>query len=162
MVKQNDNLISGEKVVFKAKYHWIILSFPMVLTFFGLCIGFLSLISYTQRQQNEIWPCFLCSALWLVVALYYTVMTIVANLTSDLTLTNRRVIIKSGVIRRRTQEIILTQIETIDLEQSPVGRFFDYGSIVITGTGGAKQNFKYIANASKLVKQIQSQIAKSN
>lgn len=57
--------------------------------------------------------------------------------TTDLGVTNKRVIAKSGLIRRHTVEQRIQKIESIRVSQGIFGRLFDYGTIMIHGTGGA-------------------------
>ncbi len=56
--------------------------------------------------------------------------------TTELALTNQRVIAKVGLIRRNTVELRLDKVESLGVHQGILGRIFNYGSIVIKGTGG--------------------------
>jgi uncharacterized membrane protein YdbT with pleckstrin-like domain len=55
--------------------------------------------------------------------------------TTELAITNKRVIVKLGFIRRQTIEINLNKVESIQVDQGVWGRVFDFGSLVITGSG---------------------------
>lgn len=55
---------------------------------------------------------------------------------TEMGITNKRVIRKSGVIMRDTDEIRLSKIESVSVKQGVLGRMFDYGDVVIIGTGG--------------------------
>ncbi|MEO7432587.1 MAG: PH domain-containing protein [Dokdonella sp.] len=55
--------------------------------------------------------------------------------------TNRRVVRKTGIVSRQTQELHLASIETIDLHQSAWGRMFGFGDIVLTGRGESSMIF---------------------
>jgi uncharacterized membrane protein YdbT with pleckstrin-like domain len=79
--------------------------------------------------------------------------------TSEFAVTNKRVIVKIGLIYRQTLELVLTKVETIRVEQSIMGRIFDFGTIVVSGTGGTKEPFKDIASPLKFREQVQSQLA---
>ena len=56
-------------------------------------------------------------------------------LTYDYAITNKRVIAKSGLIKRDVMEIRLGKVESVDVKQSILGRIFGYGDVVLTGTG---------------------------
>jgi uncharacterized membrane protein YdbT with pleckstrin-like domain len=58
--------------------------------------------------------------------------------------TNRRVVLKKGLFSRDTQEIRLDAIETIDVNQSIIGRILDYGDVTVTGRGNSELHFKNI------------------
>jgi uncharacterized membrane protein YdbT with pleckstrin-like domain len=76
---------------------------------------------------------------WLFVGLtpLLIVPPILRYLTSELALTNRRVVAKCGFITLRTQEIRLEKIESVSVHQDISGRLLNYGSVIITGTGGS-------------------------
>ena len=60
---------------------------------------------------------------------------------SEFAVTNKRVVIKVGFINRKTLEMVLTKVETIRVDQSILGRVLNYGTIVVTGTGGTNEPF---------------------
>lgn len=55
--------------------------------------------------------------------------------TTELAITNKRVIAKFGFVSRRTVELNIQKIETVQVEQSVLGRLFDYGTIIVAGGG---------------------------
>ena len=71
---------------------------------------------------------------------------LVARATSEFAVTNRRVIIKVGLVSRRTVELNLEKVESIGVEQSVLGRILGYGTIIVVGTGGTKEPFRQIAD----------------
>ena len=71
---------------------------------------------------------------------------LVARATSEFAVTNRRVVIKVGLVSRKTVELNLEKVESIGVEQSIVGRVLGYGTIVVVGTGGTKEPFRAIAD----------------
>ncbi len=71
---------------------------------------------------------------------------LVARATSEFAVTNRRVIIKVGLVSRRTVELNLEKVESIGVDQPILGRLFGYGQIVVVGTGGTREPFPAIAD----------------
>jgi len=65
--------------------------------------------------------------------------------TSEFAITNKRIVIKVGLISRRTLEMNLSKIESVNVDQSILGRLLGYGSIVVIGTGGTREIFDQIA-----------------
>lgn len=59
--------------------------------------------------------------------------------TTELAVTNRRVIAKFGFISRRTVELNITKVESVQVDQSALGRLFDFGTLVISGSGGSQE-----------------------
>ncbi|CAI1715215.1 Bacterial membrane flanked domain [Serratia quinivorans] len=61
---------------------------------------------------------------------------VIKIITTELALTNKRIIAKFGFIRRSTVELRLEKVESIGVDQSILGRILGYGTIVVKGTGG--------------------------
>jgi uncharacterized membrane protein YdbT with pleckstrin-like domain len=64
---------------------------------------------------------------------------------SSLTIKKNQVILCTGVLVRKTLDIPLSKIESIDIRQSLLGSMLHYGSLVITGTGGSRQMVNYLS-----------------
>jgi len=74
---------------------------------------------------------------------------------SEFVITNRRIVIKEGFIARRTFEMNLSKIETVNVDQTVMGRFLNFGSITIIGTGGTRETFHNIARPMAFRKAFQ-------
>lgn len=75
--------------------------------------------------------------------------------TDEFAITNKRVIIKTGLIRRKTVELNLSKIESVNVVQSILGRILGFGSIQVVGTGGSKEIFPKIKHPLKFRKKFQ-------
>ena len=64
---------------------------------------------------------------------------------SEMVVTDRRVLIKTGIVRRQTAEMFISKVESIAVEQGFLGRMFDFGTVTIRGTGGSEEAFDAIA-----------------
>src|SRR5260221_134503 len=74
---------------------------------------------------------------------------------SEFAITNRRVIIKVGFISRKTLEMNLSKIESVNVDQGIWGRMLGYGTITIIGTGGTKETFGNISGPLEFRRQFQ-------
>lgn len=74
---------------------------------------------------------------------------------SEFVITNRRIVIKEGFIARRTFEMNLSKIETVNVDQTVMGRVLNFGSITIIGTGGTKETFHNIRRPMAFRKAFQ-------
>ena len=92
------------------------------------------------------------AALGLIVIL----VALIRRNSTELAVTNRRVIAKFGFIKRSTIELNLAKVESVRVEQSIVGRIFGYGSVIVTGTGATMDPIPYIANPIKFRQAVQS------
>jgi len=73
----------------------------------------------------------------------------------EFAITNKRVIIKTGLIRRSTIELNLSKIESVNVDQGILGRILGYGSLQIVGTGGTKEIFHNINKPLTFRKKFQ-------
>jgi uncharacterized membrane protein YdbT with pleckstrin-like domain len=83
---------------------------------------------------------------FLLVGIIWFINALIRYLTSEFAITNKRIIIRVGLIKRITLEMNREKIESIGVDQGILGRIFNYGTIVISGTGSTKQIFKAIIN----------------
>jgi len=75
---------------------------------------------------------------------------------SEIAITNNRVVGKSGILRRKTYDFGLKNIESIDVKQTILGRIFGYGDIVITGSGASNLLIPAIKSPEEFKKQLNS------
>ncbi|WP_293893710.1 PH domain-containing protein [Flavobacterium sp.] len=73
----------------------------------------------------------------------------------EFAITNRRVIVKTGLISRKTFEMNLSKIESVNVDQGILGRIFGYGTITIVGSGGTRETFPKIQNPLGFRKKFQ-------
>jgi len=74
---------------------------------------------------------------------------------SEFVITNRRIIIKTGFIARRTLEMNISKIESVNVDQSVMGRILNYGSMTIIGSGGTRETFHKISRPLAFRKAFQ-------
>jgi uncharacterized membrane protein YdbT with pleckstrin-like domain len=74
---------------------------------------------------------------------------------SEFVITNKRIIIKTGIISRKTFEMNLSKIESVNVDQSFMGRILGYGSMSIIGTGGTRESFHNILKPIEFRKAFQ-------
>ena len=84
-----------------------------------------------------------------------TIAPLIQRAVSEFVITNRRIIIKTGFIARRTFEMNLSKIETVNVDQSVMGRILNYGIITIIGTGGTREIFHNISKPLEFRKAFQ-------
>jgi uncharacterized membrane protein YdbT with pleckstrin-like domain len=140
------NLLPGEHVVYRARIHRIIFLLPGLAAVIGLALGIIA----------KSW---VVLGVMLVLALIVAFPRYIRLVTSEFAVTNKRIVVKVGLVYRQTLELVLTKVETIGVEQSIAGRLFNYGTIVVTGTGGSREPFRDIADPLEFRRQVQSQLA---
>jgi uncharacterized membrane protein YdbT with pleckstrin-like domain len=74
--------------------------------------------------------------------------------TTEIAVTNLRVIYKTGLVKRRTKEMNMDKVESVEVDQSILGRILDYGTVTITGTGAGLEALPGIAQPIELRNSI--------
>jgi uncharacterized membrane protein YdbT with pleckstrin-like domain len=154
------NLISGEAVLYRTGCHWIVLLWPV---FVGLITGSLALVflasAYLGAQKGFSYPgMVVIGALAGITAIVVVAGGIIRKAATEVEVSNRRVLIKSGFFSRKSIEVLLPKVESIGVNESVFGRLLGYGSVVVRGTGGTFETFDEIAHPNELRRQVQQQI----
>ena len=82
--------------------------------------------------------------IWFMIGILFFIVAIIRVMTTELALTNKRVIAKTGFIRRDTVELRLEKVEGLIINQGLVGRIFNYGTVIVSGTGGIRTPIPFI------------------
>ena len=144
------NLLPGETVDYRAHLHPIIFLHP---AFFGLIGLSFVVFSFVNKELSYFW---MLGAVFLLYAAGVGIDRAIHFASSEFGITNKRVVIKVGFINRKTLEMVLTKVETIRVDQSILGRMLNYGTIVVTGTGGTNEPFTSLANPMEFRRQVQA------
>ena len=102
-------------------------------------------------------------ALWIVLAIPTVGITLILALFEFLRLrsieqgvTNKRVIYKKGIISRKSEEMKLNSIETVEIDQGIAGRIFGFGDVTVTGRGLSNVVFKSVDDPMAVKRKIES------
>ena len=132
----------GENVVHTARLHPII----FLPTAFWLVVALVLLIAALSlsgdlRRGGEALAVF-CA----IFAIYSAVPALVRRASTELAVTDRRVIYKSGILARHTLEMNRSKVESVDVDQSLLGRLVGFGTIIVRGTGGSLEPIRMISD----------------
>ena len=141
------NLLQGERVVYRTHLNWMVLVVPflfatVVMTPFA---WFLS----TGSWSHFAW-------IPLAIGLLAILAALVRRQSSEFSVTNKRVLMKVGVISSHSIELMLNKIEAVTVDQSLVGRLFGYGEVILTGSGGSKEVFSNIQSPLGFRRAVQA------
>jgi len=156
------HLIPGETVQYQTNLHWIVMLGHAGLAAFFLLAGIALLVFSFSTWHNA--ESHSTALIWLglaslVVAGVFLGIGVVKRNATEMSLTNKRVIVKTGLATRRTIELLLSRIESVVVEESAMGRVLGYGTVIIRGTGGTPELFEKIAHPLEFREQVQSQIS---
>jgi uncharacterized membrane protein YdbT with pleckstrin-like domain len=159
------NLILGEKIICTTRLHWIIFLWPTffcLIVVMGLIVKAFPLWFYYRPYTYSLLLFIVSSKTFILLNICVVILLGLLQLinlkTSEFGVTNKRVLIKVGFLRRYSIELLLTKVEGIQVAQSILGRILRYGTIIITGTGGGKEPFHKIDDPFEFRRQVQEQI----
>ena len=133
----------GERVLYSTNEHWMFF-LPAIAAWIAVVV-FLVL----SRMVAADVPMLVCVALAAVAglaALYWTATAWFHRWTTETDVTNMRVVHKTGFIKRRTFEMSLDKVESVDVNQSILGRILNYGDVTVFGVGEGKETISTIAS----------------
>ena len=131
----------GEKVLYFTNAHWIFY-LPAILAWIAVAL----LVFVSGLMPPLALACWSAAAVVGIVALYYTFKAWFHRMTTETDVTTLRVVHKTGFIKRRTFEIALNKVESVDVNQSILGRILNYGDVTINGVGEGRETISTIAS----------------
>jgi uncharacterized membrane protein YdbT with pleckstrin-like domain len=138
----------GEQVRQISSIHWVGY-WP------GVAMGLLAVVAWWFSETR------LLPGIWRYTAYALTLVAVVLFVqqwlrwwVTEIAVTDRRVIYKKGLIRRRTNEMNMDKVESVQIDQSILGRMLDYGDVTILGTGEGFETLRTVANPIELRNSI--------
>jgi hypothetical protein len=157
------SLVSGESVVYQTRLHWIVMLRHILLGLL-LLAGAGALLAYWLHQPRLGHPSEHLTeggaAALLVCSIVVILAGVVRRNATEMAVTTRRVVVKQGLVSRKTIEMLLNKIETIEVSEPMAGRMLGYGSITIVGTGGTSEPFHKISHPLQFRSEVQQQLEK--
>lgn len=157
-------LVPGERVVYQTRLHWIVMLGHLILALLFAALGvFLLVYAYRQRMTMELNTQHIFDGggiVALVVGLTVLIMGSVRRNATEMAVTTRRVVIKTGLASRRTIETLLNKVETIEVSEPAMGRMLGYGSILVVGTGGTSEPFNRMSHPLEFRSRVLDEIEK--
>jgi uncharacterized membrane protein YdbT with pleckstrin-like domain len=141
-----NNLLPNEQVTYWAKLHWIIYALPACVFATAILVAI----------GGGGW---IAGSVIAIVGFVLLLPPWIRASSSEFAVTNKRVLIKIGLIRRHSLELLLQKIEGIGVDQGITGRILGYGTITVSGVGGTKEAFRLISNPLEFRRQVQASLA---
>ena len=158
------HLIPGETVEYQTKLHWIVMLGHVAIAAILEVLAIVFLIaSFSRHGAPEDVPSrgvtLLVAFFWFAIGAIFFIIGLLKRNATEMAVTNKRVIAKTGVANRRSIEILLSRIESVVVDEPAMGRVLGYGTVIVRGTGGTPEVFERIQHPLKFREQVQSQIA---
>ena len=139
----DDKLKENERVVYRTKLHWAMLLGPGTL----MVIGGLSLPSKG-----------LSGLILFGIGFAWAILSTISFQTSEIGITDQRLLLRTGFPMRRTYDIPLTQIELVDTYQPSLGKFLNFGKVILGLEGGKRGAFRMIDSPLEFRAQLEKQV----
>ena len=140
------NLLPNERITYRAQLHRIIYALPLGVFLIAVGVAF----------AGGGWIASACLA---AIAIVLFLPPWIRSVSSEYAITNKRVLIKVGLIRRHSLELLLQKGEGSGVDQGIWGRILGYGTITVVGVGGTNEAFRMIADPLEFRRQVQASIA---
>ena len=134
----------GETIVYATTLHWIVYLRTILLLI--ICIILAGAAVSTSNNQNLSLALGIAAVIFLLLGLSAGLSAFIRRAATELAVTNHRVIYKSGLLSRHTIEMNRDKVESVDVDQSLLGRIFGYGTVVVRGTGGSLEPLRNIGD----------------
>jgi uncharacterized membrane protein YdbT with pleckstrin-like domain len=131
----------GETVMYATHLHWILYLRAVVL----LALSLACVVAAGGVAQPAIATVIeIAAAVLALLAAIAGLSALIRRTTTEFAITDRRVIYKTGILRRHTMEINRSKVETVGVDQSILGRILGYGTVIVRGTGGSFEPIPFI------------------
>lgn len=143
-------LADGERIVHRAAIsHWkFVLSYLIGALCLAVAIGAL-FFRHDYPQESLV-----IGIAALIVGLVVILSALIRRSTTELVLTDRRIIAKRGFVARDTVEMQLGKVESLHVNQGVIGRMLDYGDVMVVGTGSSLEPLRGIASPLELRRKL--------
>jgi uncharacterized membrane protein YdbT with pleckstrin-like domain len=135
----------GETLRFSTNIHWLV----YLKAILALIVG-LVLLRWYYAEGQSVFVLLFGGVVFTLTAVILAVPAWLRRFGTEVAVTDRRVIYKTGLVQRHTIEINIDKIESADVDQSILGRLFGFGSITIRGTGEGVEPLRNIAQPLQL------------
>ena len=162
------SLVPGETLLYQTRHHWMVLLGPLLISalFAALGVGCLAELVAAKEgkgmlvgvSENSVHATEFTGVLLIVVAIAVFAFGLAKRNATEMAVTNKRVLIKTGMGSRRTLDLMLSRVESIGVEESFWGRMLGFGSVIVRGTGGTPESFVMISHPQEFRRNVQEQI----
>jgi uncharacterized membrane protein YdbT with pleckstrin-like domain len=140
----DSNLLPNEQVTYRAHLHRIVYLLPVCVLIVAVAVAIIG-------------GGFIALGVG-VIGLILLVPPWIRSISSEFAVTNKRVLVKVGLVRRHSLELLLSKVEGIGVDQGILGRIMGYGTITVSGTGGTREAFRTIAQPLEFRRQVQASL----
>jgi uncharacterized membrane protein YdbT with pleckstrin-like domain len=140
----------NENVKYVGKLHWVIYKHAIFLVLVAIFCGLAA--SFAPADNRDVIR--LVAVVIFGVAVLSFLQSWFVRASTEIVVTDKRIIHKVGWIARRTEEMNVSKVETVDVSQGVAGRVLGYGTVLMRGIGGSWEPLRYVASPLELRNSI--------
>lgn len=157
------SLMDHEDLLYRIRPHWVTFTQSIawgIITVALLIAGFF--VPVLHHRVGSLPPLYLIlAAISTCIGLVCLLQNLTVYLSSEYGITTKRVLMKEGLLKRTTNEIFMSKVESIKVQQTLLGRILNYGTLVISGTGGNHEPFIKVPGPLRFRENVQQQLDKT-
>lgn len=140
-------LLPDETVIYETGLHWLVYGRAILLLVVAAALAIGTAVASGNRIGSG-WPevALAAAAVIALLGIILFVAALIRRASTELAVTDQRVIFKSGIISRHTLEMNRSKVESVDVDQSILGRILGYGTVMLRGTGGSLEPMQSISD----------------
>jgi uncharacterized membrane protein YdbT with pleckstrin-like domain len=127
----------GEQVRYRTSVSWTVYANALWVSLVAAAVAYFGFKSSTELLN-------LVSGALGVIALALFALGALKRAATEIAVTDRRIIFKRGLIRRHTVEMNMAKVESVDVDQTLLGRLFDYGDVTVRGVGSTFERLSFV------------------
>jgi hypothetical protein len=146
----------GETIAYRAQLHWVIYFVGLVLVVAAICLAVAAVVLKMESIRVGL---LLAALIALFLGLFQLIRAWIVAVNTEIIVTTRRVIYKTGFISRNTVEMNLDKVESVLVQQGILGRMLDFGTVIIRGVGAGLEPVDNIAAPLELHRHVGAPLA---
>jgi uncharacterized membrane protein YdbT with pleckstrin-like domain len=132
----------GEQVVYTTRLHWLIYFPAILLAAVAIALAYAA----SRLDGRGAVALQIVAGIFALMALWSALHAVIRRMTTELAITDHRVIYKVGLLSRHTLEMNRAKVESVDVDQTLLGRLLGYGTVVVRGTGGSLEPMRDVTD----------------
>jgi len=142
---------ADEKIIYSAELHWIIYRMGIFITLIGVLFAYFGMQIVRFLFDGDLvkvagTPVRYIAIGLIVLGTFELLASFIRQISTELVITDRRVIAKHGFISTTSYELMMSKVEGATIEQSIIGRLLGYGTLMVKGTGGGISPIDHVAD----------------
>ena len=134
----------GETIVYATRLHWRVYIHTILLAI--ACVILAGAAVFTSDTQAISLALGIAAVIFALLALSAGLRAFIRRATTELAVTDHRIIYKTGLLARHTVEMNRDKVESVDVDQTLLGRIFGYGTVIVRGIGGSLEPIRNIGD----------------